>query len=109
MKVNRLEEINREIQSIKSQLQDIETMRPGSLTKQYRNRKEQTGAYYQISYTHQMKSKTEYVRREFVEKVQQQIAVYKRFKDLTDRWIALGIEYSQLEMKLEIEKGKSKR
>jgi len=37
-------------------------MRPGSLTKQYRVAEKKKWAFYQISYTQKMKSKTSYVR-----------------------------------------------
>ena len=79
-------------------------MRPGSLTKQYRHPETKTGAFFQISYTHKMKSKTEYVRAEFVKDIEQQIRNYKKFKKLIEEWIALGIQYSQLSMKSEIER-----
>jgi hypothetical protein len=104
MKSKTIRKIEDEIQTIKSQLQDLGYMRPGSLTKQYRNPKEQTGAFYQISYTHKMKSKTEYVRPAFVKEVRQQIRNYKKFKKLIERWVELGIQYSQLSMKAEIER-----
>lgn len=81
-------------------------MRPGSLTEQFRNPKERTGSFFQISYTHKMKSRTEYVRPEFVKEVRQQIRNYKKFKKLIEEWIELGIEYSRLFMKSEIERGK---
>ena len=99
MKSKTLLQIEDEIQTIKSQLQAIGDMRPGSLTKQYRNRKERTGAFYQISYTHNMKSKTEYVRPAFVKDVRRQIQNYKKLKKLVARWVALGILHSQLTMK----------
>ena len=41
-------------------------MRPGSLTRQYKDPKSQTGAYYQLSYTLDMRSRTEYIRKEWV-------------------------------------------
>jgi hypothetical protein len=104
MKNKSLLQIESEIQSIKSQLQEIGDMRPGSLTKQYRHPEKQTGAFFQISYTHQMKSKTEYVRSAFVKDVRQQIRNYKKFKKLIEKWIALGIQYSQLSMRSEIER-----
>jgi len=104
MKSKILLQIEDKIQTIKSQLQDIGDMRPGSLTKQYRNPKERTGAFFQISYTHKMKSKTEYVRPEFVKEVRQQIRNYKKFKKLIEKWVELGIQYSQLSMKAEIER-----
>ncbi len=99
-----LSRIKNQIETIKSQLQDIGDMRPGSLTKQYRNRKERTGEFFQISYTHKMRSKTQYVRPQFVEEVRQQIRNYKTFKKLIEKWVALGIQYSQLSMKADIER-----
>lgn len=78
----------------------IGEMRPGSLTRQYKDPENQIGAYYQISYTLDMKSRTEYVRKECVSDIRKQIANYKRFKKLSSEWIALSIEYSKLSMKL---------
>jgi hypothetical protein len=104
-----LSQIKNEIESIRAQLLDIDDMRPGSLTKQYRNPKEQTGQFFQISYTHQMKSRTEYVRPQFVQQVRRQIRNYKIFKKLVDRWVALGIQYSQLSMKADIERSQQRQ
>jgi len=47
-----------------------------------------------------MKSKSEYIRPEFVKSVKGEIDSYKRFRRLVDEWVALGIEYSRLSMKL---------
>ena len=47
-----------------------------------------------------MKSRTEYVRKEWVAEIRKQIATHKRFKRLIDQWIDLGIEQSQLIMKI---------
>ena len=101
MSEKRLAQIEKQIEKIKPQLQDFSVIRPGSLTQQYKNPKEQTGAFYQLSYTHQMKSKTEYVRKQFVPEIRKQIRDYKRFRKLVDKWVLLGIEYSQVVMKLE--------
>jgi hypothetical protein len=49
----------------------------------------------ELSYTHNMKSRTEYVRKEFVRDLQRQIANYRRFRVLTKRWVDLAIEYSR--------------
>lgn len=65
--------IEKRIQTIKARLQDLCPMRPGSLTKQYRNPEKGTGEFFQISYTHKMKSRTEYVRPRFVSQVREQI------------------------------------
>jgi hypothetical protein len=100
--------IENRIQVIKAQLQDIGPMRPGSLTKQYRNPKERTGEFFQISYTYKMKSKSEYVRPQFVSQVREQIRNYKICKNLVEEWVALGIQYSQLSMKADIERSRPK-
>ena len=60
----RIQQIERRIVRIKEDLQTLGPMRPGSLTCQYRDPENRSGAYWQISYTRQMKSRTEYVRRE---------------------------------------------
>ena len=90
----------KKIEKIKQQLVTIQQMRPGSLTRQYRNPKDKTGAYYQISYTHKMKSRTEYVRLEFVDPIKEQISEYKRFRELVDQWVELSIEHSKMQMKI---------
>jgi len=73
-------------------------MRPGSLTCQYRNPQDKVGPYYQLSYTHKMKSHTEYVRPEFVPQIGEQIAEYKRFRVLVNQWVELAIELSKMQM-----------
>jgi len=96
----RLDEIRKRIDKIKAELAAIGDMRPGSLTRQYKDPKNQSGAYYQLSYTRQMKSRTEYVARECLPELRRQIANYKRFKALSTQWVALSIEQSRLRMKL---------
>lgn len=97
----RLKQIQKRIEKIKGELTAIEEMRPGSLTEQYKDPSKKSGAHYQLSYTLDMKSRTEYVQRDFVPDVRRQIENYKRFKDLVAEWVALGIEQSRLKMKLE--------
>lgn len=96
----RLSEIQKRIDRIKAQLAAIDDMRPGSLTRQYKDPESQSGSYYQLSYTREMKSRTEYIARECLREVRRQIGNYKRFKALTTQWIALSIEHSRLKMKL---------
>lgn len=96
----RLAQIERRIEKIKGELTEIGEMRPGSLTKQYKNPETQSGPYYQLSYTLDMKSRTDYIRRECVSEIRRQIRNYKRLKKLSGEWIALSIERSRLAMKL---------
>ena len=98
MNAKTLSQIEKKIEKIKQQLVTIQQMRPGSLTRQYRNPKDKTGAYYQLSYTHKMKSRTEYVRLEFVDPIKEQISEYKRFRELVDQWVELSMEHSKVQM-----------
>lgn len=94
-----METLLEKIQIIKLQLADIRGMRPGSLSRQLRKSGQGTKAYWQISYTYK-RSKTEYVREEFVRQIQAEIAEYKKFKLLTNKWVALGIQLSKEKQKV---------
>jgi len=100
MSEKRIQHIERRIERIKEALRHIGPMRPGSLTRQYKDPEHKTGAYWQISYTRQMKSRTEYIRGECAVEVRQQVAMYRRFKRLVDRWVDLSIEHSRLTMQI---------
>jgi len=90
-----LASIQKRIARIKAELTAIDAMRPGSLTRQYKDPKNQSGAYYQISYTREGKSRTEYVPRLCLPEVRREIRHYKRFKALITEWVALSIEQSR--------------
>lgn len=100
MTKKRLSQVKKRISKIKAQLCVIEEMRPGSLTSQYKNPKDQTGRYYQLSYTLEMKSRTDYIPKDSVEDIRREIKNYKKFKDLVNEWVHLGIEQSKLKLKL---------
>jgi hypothetical protein len=100
MSQKRMQQIEQRIDRIKKALLEIGPMRPGSLTRQYKDPQHQTGAYWQISYTRRMKSRTEYVRSEWVKQIRRQTVIHKRFKRLVDQWIDLSIEHSRLTMQI---------
>ena len=100
MAKKRLLQIEKRIDSIKVKLATIDEMRPGSLTRQYKDPENKKGAYYQLSYTRAMRSRTEYVADGDVRDIRRQIENYKRFKELTAEWVDLGIEHSRLKIKL---------
>ncbi len=95
----RLKQIEKRIARIKSELVAFNVMRPGSLTRQYKDPKQQTGAYYQLSYTLDMRSRTEYIRKPWVSDIRRQVKRYKRYKQLNAEWVSLSIEHSKLTMK----------
>ena len=105
MKEKRIAAIKKQILQIKQDLQSAGEMRPGALTRQYTPSKTKKWAFYQLSYTHNMKSRTDYVRKEFVGDLKRQIKNYKRFKALTKKWVDLAIEHSKLLIDIAVKKG----
>ena len=100
MQAKSLQTFDQQIQRIQTQLTQLGPMRPGTLSRQYRQPERQQGAYYQLSYTYQMKSHTEYVPKREVAIVRKEIAVYQRYKKLTAQWIDLALQRSRLRMQL---------
>lgn len=98
------------IEKVKSELLKIADMRPGSLSRQYSAcqkpgckcvdpvKPQKHGPFYQLSYSHQSKSTTQFIRPQFVSEVRKQLAAYKRFKRLTEKWVALALQLSKLKM-----------
>ena len=97
----KLERLDKRIERIKAELANLGEMRPGSLTRQKRG---EAGTYYQLSYTHIGKGRTEYVRPEFAPQIKKQIANYRRFRRLIETWVNLEIERSKTKMELEKKK-----
>jgi len=84
------------MEHIKQELLALGPMRPGSITKQYRLPKEKRRPFYQISYTHHMRSRSEYVREEDLPVLRKETANFRRFKRLVNRWVDLALAASQL-------------
>ena len=91
--------IEEKIETTKRELQKLGALRPGKISRQYRDPKEKKRPFYQISYTYRMKSRSEYLRPEHLAAIKQETANFKRFKKLIDRWVALALEASQLRMR----------
>jgi hypothetical protein len=92
--------MEKRIQKIKAGIAAIGAMRPGSLTRQKRG---ESGAYYQLSYTHRGKGRTEYIRKEFAKEIKKEISNYRKFKKMVDELIDLEIDRSKIKMKIEIQ------
>jgi hypothetical protein len=103
-------QIQAQIEKLKAELLQIGAMRPGSLSQQYTAcqkpgckcvdpvRPQKHGPFYKLSYTHRGKSSTQFIRPQFVEEVRRQLAAYKKFKSLTEKWVALALELSKTEL-----------
>lgn len=91
-----LPHLQQQIKSIQRQLAQLGPLRPGCLSRQYREPKLKKGPYYQLSYTHQMKSRTEYIHPDLVPQIERELAEYQRYRELTQQWIELSIQGSRL-------------
>lgn len=91
--------LSKKIEQIKDDLQYVGKMRPGSLTKQFHKRGDKKWPYWQVSFMHKGKSKTNYVRDEYVRTIKAETVEYKKFKKLMEKWIALSIDLSSETMK----------
>jgi len=106
MNKKQLLKIENEIKKIKMKLMKFHLFRPGSITQQYRSSDKKKVGFYHLSYSHHGKGRTNYVRKEFFERIKKQTLDYKEVKKLIDRWIELGIEHSKISIKLELKEKK---
>ena len=95
------------IDTLKQELMTLGTLRPGTLSEQYNvcgkagcackaDPPRKHGPYYQVSFTWQGRSHTQFVRRENVATTRQQLRTYERLRALVEAWIAAGLELSAL-------------
>ncbi len=94
-----IREIEEEIERTKRELCALGPIRPGTLTCQYRDPKEKKRPFWQLSYTHRMKSRSEYVRPENLATIRQETTNHKTFRKLIDQWVDLALKLSQLKSK----------
>ena len=81
-----------QLAQVQTELAQLGPMRPGSLSRQYKDASARTGGYWQLSYTQAMRSRTRYVRPEEVARLKPQLANHRRFRRLVDRCVELSIK-----------------
>ena len=84
-----------EIAEMLSSLAQTGPMRPGSLSRQFRNPKERKTPFWQLSYTMGGKSRSEYVRAADVPRIRAETAEYRRFMRKIARISALCVKASR--------------
>ena len=105
----RLPSLEARIAKLKRAIVHLGDLRPGKLSQQYNvcgkaecrckaDPPQKHGPYYQLSFTRSGKSSTQFVRKEDLAVVRQQLRNYQRLRELIDRWIALGMELSRLRL-----------
>src|SRR2546428_13297792 len=115
-----LESLQTRIQKIKEEIAILAELRPGSLSRQYNvcgnpdcrckaKPPKKHGPYYQLSFTWQGRSKSQFVRTEDLPDVKKQLRNYKRLRELVDTWIGLGMELSRLKIDQDREHNRAKK
>jgi len=95
MKDNKdLAKLDKQIDSVKMKLMELGPMRPGKLSQQYRKPAEKAVPFWQLNYTYQMKSRSEYVRTESLPRIRRETAAFKKCKELFEKWIDLELQRS---------------
>lgn len=99
--------IQRRIAEIKSEMAKIGDMRPGSLNEHLTvcghpncrcaapKNPIKHGPYYKLSYVHRQKSTSEFIQKEFVAEMREQLANYKKFRVLTSEWVDLALKIAK--------------
>ena len=105
----RRESLEQRIEKIKAEITTLGDLRPGALSLQYnicgnpKCRCKATppikhGPYPQVSFTWRGKSTTQFVRKEDVTEVRQQLQNYRRLRNLVERWVTLSMQLSRLRL-----------
>ena len=93
-----------EIRSVQAELQKLGPMHPGSISKQYQvcgragcrcadpKHPQRHGPYHKLAYVYRGKPVCRFVRAGTERTLSERLAVYKRFRQLIDRWIELSIQ-----------------
>jgi hypothetical protein len=100
------------IETLKQAIVRLGDLRPGKLSQQYNvcgkadcrckaDPPQKHGPYYQVSFTRNGKSSTQFVRKQDLAVVRKQLRNYQRLRELIDRWITLGMELSRLKLQPE--------
>jgi len=106
------------IATLKQAIVRLGDLRPGKLSQQYNvcgkadcrckaDPPQKHGPYYQLSFTRNGKSSSQFVRKEDLAVVRQQLRNYQQLRELIDRWIALGMELSRLKLQQSSERSRA--
>ena len=94
---------------IQKELQALGPMHPGSISCQYQvcgragcrcgdpEHPQRHGPYHKLAYVYRGKPVCRFVRAGTQTLLKERLAVYKRFRQLIDRWIALSIQRGAIE------------
>ena len=102
------QQIDEKIFRLKQELLALGPLHPGSLSQQYQtcgrpgckcgdpHQPRPHGPYTKLTYVYHGKFTCRFVRAESVQEVTALVATFKKFRQLTDNWIALAIQRARL-------------
>jgi len=109
MNTRTISSLEEEIGNIQQELQTLGPMHPGSISCQYQvcgragcrcvdpDNPERHGPYHKLSYVYRGKPVCRFVRAGTETLLKERLLLYKRFRQLTDRWISLSIQRGVIE------------
>jgi len=109
MNTTTIASLEQEIQKVQEALRALGPMHPGNISSQYQVcghpgcrcadavDPKRHGPYHKLTYVYRGKSVCRFVRAGTEGPLKHRLAVYKQFRALTDRWIALSIQRGLLE------------
>jgi hypothetical protein len=104
-----LMQIQKRIAAIKAELLGLGPMHPGSISEQYNicgtpgcrckdpKNPQKHGPYYQLSYTWRGRHHSRFVRSDQLAGIEEKVNNHRRFRELTNEWVALSVEQEGLE------------
>ena len=107
--MNSKEALVQRIATIQRELASLGAMRPGSLSEQYNvcgtpgcrckgpKNPQRHGPYYHLNYTWRGRACTQFVKADEVAQVREELNRYKRFRALTQEWVACAVERARLD------------
>jgi hypothetical protein len=105
-----IQKLQQRVDGLKSQIKELGTMRPGSISRQYNvcgkpgcrckdpKNPRRHGPYYQLNYVYGGKKTSEFVRPQNLKQVRTQLANYKQFRRLAHQWIGSALKLARLEL-----------
>ena len=109
MKTISISQIEAEIRKIQAELQALGPMHPGSISKQYQTcgrpgckcmdpkDPQRHGPYSKLDYVYRGKKTCRFVRAGTEYELAERTAVYKRFRQLVDKWTELSIQRGMID------------
>ena len=105
----RINALEKKITTIKKEIENLDDVRRGSLSKQYNicgtagckckaSPPKKHGPYYQLSFTKNGRSSTKFVNSKDAKIVNKQVKNYSRLRELVAKWVELGTELSELKL-----------